>query len=57
MTKKDVPWPKLIDCKISDRAVIQRMKIVGPMEKSKDIMSELHNDGWLIIRSGRIDKG
>jgi len=37
---------------VKKRTTLERIKVVGPMSESKDVMAELHADGWTINRSG-----
>lgn len=37
---------------IRKRQTIERIEVVGPMDRSDEIMEQLHADGWSIKRSG-----
>ena len=50
------PWPGWdeldgIGCAF-ERETIERLTIAGPMARSKDVMSMLHDDGWHLLRTG-----
>lgn len=40
-----------------ERVVKEHIKVVGPMEKSGEVMSQLHADGWSISTTGPYTNG
>jgi hypothetical protein len=37
---------------VTKRETLERIRVVGPMERSEEVMRAMHDEGWNIKRSG-----